>query len=102
MSPPKAPIRKITIFDRRTTTGERHVLTARVTDLGDLLLEGYDLGRSVKEFFGDEDFEYSRTVKAADVPAVLLHLIRERFANETEFTSWLDDKGISNSFDYYR
>jgi len=90
-------MREIKLFDRQTDT-DHQVLTARITDAGDLILEGQDLGPIAKEFWGDDEYEYSRTVTAAHVPAVLLHLISERFQSDTDFKAWLDAKGIASTF----
>jgi hypothetical protein len=94
-------VRKITIFDRRTDT-DHQVLMAKVNDRGDLILEGQDIGAAAEKFAGDSDYEYSRTVQATDVPAVLLHLISERFQSDGDFKQWLLAKGIDSIFDSWR
>lgn len=92
---------RLTIFDFRTPDDEHHTLTAIVKPTGELALEGYDIGKSVEEFFDDADYEYWRTVKAEHVPEVLLHLIKDRFQSESDFAAWLKEKGIPSEFFSY-
>lgn len=48
------------------------VRSVTLTDDGDLVIEGHDVGRGVGKFFGAEssEYEFVSTVRAADVPAV--------------------------------
>lgn len=89
---------QLTLFDWREGTGDHHVLEARVEEDGSLVLDGYDCGESVRALLGDFDYEYSRTVAAEQVPWVLLHLIKERFAKESDFAEWLKEKQIPSDF----
>jgi hypothetical protein len=73
-----------------------------VTASGDLILEGHDVGGSAEQAWGDADYEYSRTVKSAEVPDVLLHLTSDRFQSDGEFNDWLKAKGIASTFDSWR
>ncbi len=95
--PTSEPIRTLTLFDNRTDT-DHSTLTATINEKGDLVLEGFDIGELVKAYWGDSDYEYARTVAAAYTPAVLLWLIKERFATDSEFKAWLDAKGIPSEF----
>jgi len=91
---------RLTIFD--VQSGEEHnILEAVVNPSGDLLLEGCDAGPLAEKFLGDWDYEYWRVVKAPQVPLVLLHLIKDRFHKESEFASWLQEKGIPSEFSSY-
>ena len=83
----------------QSENGEVSSLTAYLKEDGDLVLEGYDLGKSVEKHWGDTDYEYWRTVKNEHVPKVLLELIKERFDSDGKFHEWLDSKGIPNKFD---
>jgi len=74
-------------------------LVARIDDEDHLVLEGYDIGKSVKEFWGDSDYEYWLRVASDYKDTVLLWLIKERFTTSSEFRQWLDDKGIPNKFE---
>ena len=80
---------------------KHHNLYAEVKDNGDLLLSGYDSGPSVKEYFGDFDYEYWLTVKSEHIPNILLNLIKERFKNDYEFKDWLKEKDIPYDFATY-
>ncbi|HUY00034.1 MAG TPA: hypothetical protein VMV49_10805 [Candidatus Deferrimicrobium sp.] len=93
-------MKRITIYDIRTESSHS-TLEACIDDQGDLVLEGYDIGDFVKEYWGDSDYEYWLRVKAEHVPAVLLWLIQERFKTDSEFRNWLDAKKIPSQFDNY-
>ena len=92
-------IARIVLKDQRSPDGELRKLEAYVEDNGDLVLEGYDLGDTVEEWWGDADYEYWRRVERQDVPRVLLELIKDRFESDTAFAEWLKEKGIPNKFD---
>ncbi|NVM53756.1 MAG: hypothetical protein HWN66_08655 [Candidatus Helarchaeota archaeon] len=95
-------MKKITIYDRKF--GKDHqVLEIKITDEGNLVFEGYDIGEFVKEYWGDSDYEYWLTIKAEHIPTVLLHLIKKCFdekifTNDSEFKTWLNEKGIPSEF----
>ncbi|MBP6177957.1 MAG: hypothetical protein KA480_06505 [Anaerolineales bacterium] len=44
------PIKEIVIYDDETADGY-NVLTAKIKDTGDLILEGIDAGKDVEKFF---------------------------------------------------
>jgi len=94
-------MKKISIYNYRTKANEKHSLVAEILDNGDLVLSGYDSGQSVKEFYGDFDNEFWLTVKAENVPLVLLYLIKERFKDTTELKKWLEKKDIEYNFNSY-
>ena len=94
-------MKKIEIYNYKNKENETHSLIAEIKDNGDLVLSGYDCGQSVKEFFGDFDHEYWLTVKIENVSAVLLHLIKENFKNDTEFREWLEERNIQFEFHSY-
>ncbi len=73
-------------------------LSARIDKKGDLILEGQDLGELVEEQFGKRDYEYSLKIKAEYKDTILLNLVKENFANDSEFRTWLDEKQIPNEF----
>jgi hypothetical protein len=98
---PQSAEHKMSIYDDRIGDKAHYELTAIVKDTGDLVLEGYDIGPTVEKCKGDIDYEYWRTVKAEHVPLVLLHLIKDRFKDESEFRAWLEEKGIPSSFTSY-
>ena len=94
---PEMKINKITLIESKSDRISVH-LTAKVDENGDLILEGQDLGEFVQEQFGDSDFEFSLKVKAEYKDTILLNLIKEKFANDSEFKAWLDEKQIPSEF----
>jgi hypothetical protein len=98
--PATREVHRLVIHDQQTET-DRNYLDASVTDQGDLVLTGQDIGETPKRFFGDDDYEYWRTVPAPHVPTVLLHLIKDRFRNDIEFVTWCREKGIPCRFEYW-
>ena len=96
-------MKKINIYDRHSGEKNHYVLDAKINDEGSLVFEGFDIGEFVKEYWGDSDYEYWLTIKAKHLPEVLLHLIKECFdrkifTNDSEFKSWLKEKGIPSEF----
>ncbi len=86
----------VTLKEARSDNREVSLLEAYFDENGDLVLAGYDLGESVREMWGDSDYEYWRRVKAEHVPEVLLQLLTERFQDDSEFRRWPETKkGIS-------
>lgn len=81
-------------------------------DADDLVVEGYDIGRRVEEYWGDSDYEYSVKVQAVDVNEVyaalqlppgdkakLLHELSLRFNTNTaysDFRNFLDAHKIKS------
>ncbi|MCP4439575.1 MAG: hypothetical protein GY810_11590 [Aureispira sp.] len=86
-------------------------ITATLSDDGSLLVEGYDVGKTVKRLKGSIDYEYSLKVETTDLPQLLVALqlqdakgllavLQERFNNNYAFSSlrsFLDEKGIEYS-----
>lgn len=91
-------IKEITIASYKNEDISVHVV-AKIDDEENLVLEGYDIGKYVKEHWGDSDYEYWLRVAKGDKDTVLLWLIKERFTISSEFKQWLDGKGIPNQFD---
>jgi hypothetical protein len=70
---------------------------------GDLLIDGYDIGRAAEEWWGDSDYEYSVTVKKDDLWTLcqalginslnheaILDKIKEKFSGNQGFTAFSD------------
>jgi hypothetical protein len=74
-------------------------LIAKIEDDGGLVLEGYDIGPFVEEQWGDSDYEYWLRIDKEYKDTILLWLIKERFATDSEFKVWLDEKGIPSKFE---
>jgi hypothetical protein len=88
---------------RRTDDGATvSVVEVVVTESGDLVMEGQDVGEAPTEFFGDGDYEYWVTVRGSGKDAVLLRLLADRFASEgapsSAFMEWLTANGIEFEF----
>lgn len=93
----KEPIKKIEMM-REISARDKRYLDAMIDDEGNLVLEGYDIGESVKEFWGDSDYEYWLTVSKEWKDTVLLLLIKERFELSSDFQKWLEEKEIPSKF----
>lgn len=81
------------------TERDKRYLDALIDDEGKLVIEGYDIGESVKEFWGDSDYEYWLRVPQEWKDTVLLLLIKERFGLSSDFKKWLEDKEIPHKFE---
>ncbi|CAN5350709.1 hypothetical protein BH09BAC3_BH09BAC3_08800 [soil metagenome] len=67
---------------------------------GNLVIEGYDIGKTVKEYWGDSDYEYTTTVKGGEVwklyplfnipedENLLLEALARKFNNNTCFSDF--------------
>jgi hypothetical protein len=84
--------------------GSRH-LQASMTAVGDLVIEGQDLGDSVERALGVREYEWIWTVRAPHVPVLasalggpgdVLSALEERFRGENAagLKSFLDSQGI--------
>lgn len=91
------PITELILYSHKSPE-MTSTLTAKIKENGDLVLEGYDLGKRARELFGDSDYEYWLTIPAQYKDTVLLWLIKERFETSSDFMTWLKDKGIPFEF----
>lgn len=80
-------------------------IDAEITDKGDLLLSGQDVGQAPRELLGDSDYEYWLTIRAPNKDQVLLALIQKLYAGNTsvisELKDYLESKGIPCEFSSY-
>ncbi|MCZ2489281.1 hypothetical protein [Aquirufa antheringensis] len=72
----------------------------------DLKLDGYDIGKSVSDMWGDSDYEYSITVSEGELPR-LYELNRVYFGNKKKLISVLakflsDNKAFTLFHDYLK
>lgn len=72
----------------------------------DLKLDGYDIGKSVSDMWGDSDYEYSITVSEVELPR-LYELNRVPFGNKKKLISVLakflsDNKAFTLFHDYLK
>jgi hypothetical protein len=93
-------INRITLIESKTERVSVR-LVARIEENGDLVLDGYDSGELVEEVWGSDDYEYALTIKAAYKDTILLNLIKEKFANDSQFRTWLDERGIPSDFESF-
>jgi len=93
-------IKKVSLVDLVGPTSIH--IEAEITDQGDLLLSGQDLGDAPKEIFGDSDYEYWLRIKAADKDLLLLALIEKIYAGNnsviSELREYLKTKKIPSEF----
>jgi hypothetical protein len=75
-------------------------------DGDDLKLDGYDIGKTVSDMWGDSDYEYSITISETELPK-LYELNRVPFGNKKKLISVLakflsDNKAYSLFHDYLK
>jgi len=87
-------INRITLY-RRETEKDLSMLEAVINDVGDLLLEGYDLGETPRDFWDHEDYEYWWIVKKKYKKKILRLLVKEQFDTNSDLKNWLNERGIS-------
>ena len=77
-----------------------------------LVIEGYDIGKNVKDYWGDSDYEYSTTIPENEVKKLyhlmdvakgdkggLLKAIADKYHSNTcysEFSDYLEKNGIKS------
>lgn len=101
---------RVVLQHARDDQGIRH-LEASLTASADLIIQGQDLGPGVERFFGQglREYEYTITVRKADVPALLsalgakddvLGALQRHFLNPKsgDPRSFLDEHGIPHDF----
>jgi hypothetical protein len=80
-------------------------IDAEITDKGDLLFSGQDLGKAPLEVWGDSDYEYQLRIMASNKDQVLLALIEKFYSGNTSLVSevrgYLESKGIPCEFSSY-
>jgi len=64
--------RSVTLFQFKTENIKIHITASFENE--DLVVEGYDIGKVVEESWGDSDYEYSVTVRKADIPKLCQEL----------------------------
>ena len=76
---------------------------------GDLVWTGHDLGSAPMAFFGGSDYEFWRTVREANLPALLAALggapgddlpalVAERFKSDVQLEEFATKQGIPTEF----
>lgn len=78
---------------------------------GQLVLDGYDIGQTVRETWGDSDYQYTHTIPAEEVPKLyfifsvptgnrrqLLRRMKEKFSDSSAFmlfSEFMDDHDVN-------
>lgn len=91
------PFQKLVLSEYRDEKGSSERM-ARITELGDLQVEGYDAGELPQKAWGHEDYEFTLRVDAKFKDSLLLLLIRERFQDSAHFLDWLKLNKIPYDF----
>lgn len=80
-------------------------IDVEITEEGDLLFSGQDLGEAPRKYFGDSDYEYWLRISARDKDQLLVALIETLYSGDSLVISKLRDflksKGIDYKFDSY-
>lgn len=80
-------------------------IDVEITDEGDLLFSGQDVGEAPRKFWDDGDYEYWLRISASDKDRVLLALIEKLYSGNpsviSELRAYLDSKDIPSKFDSY-
>jgi hypothetical protein len=73
-------------------------IDARITEEGNLVISGQDLGQELVELFGDSEYEYFLSIKAPHKDRLLLVLIEKVYKGNsqviTEIQELLESKSI--------
>jgi hypothetical protein len=72
------------------------IIEAFFDDLGNLIVEGYDIGKTVEEFLGDSDYEYSCTVAPSEVDK-LYGVLGIPFGSKKELLTGLQSRFNTNT-----
>ncbi len=83
----------VTLIDHETDRVEVH-LSAEIIPEVDLLLSGQDLGLTVEEIWGDDDYEYWLKIPSEQKDRVLVEFSKLTFQDGDRLRSWLDSRGI--------
>ncbi len=73
-------------------------IDVEISDQGDLLLSGQDIGEAPRKFFDEDEYEYWLKVRAADKDRVLIALLEKLYAGNqsaiSKLKKYLESKGI--------
>jgi hypothetical protein len=73
-------VSKVTLRAEIEESDQRH-LWAQIESNGDLVIAGQDLGPTVKQFFGEREYEWAHTIKKQHIPQFLELLNQDPEAN---------------------
>jgi 6-pyruvoyl-tetrahydropterin synthase len=73
-------------------------IQVKITEEGDLIVDGYDAGKLVKELKGDYDYEYYITVKKQDKELFIQKLNEQKspITHDEDLLNWLVDNYSNN------
>lgn len=93
---------KILLFEYRNSSISI-TIEAYFSENGDLHVQGYDIGKTVEEVWGDSDYEYELTVHQSELPKFwsslnfqgsdpeyLLYQLGQRFTGNTSYSEIMD------------
>lgn len=94
------------LYRREWTTDEGQeitVVSARFTEDGSLRIDGWDMGSTVEEFWGDDDYEYWLVIPPGEIPKLSVELLRYAFNAEnalrfSELRKLCEEAGIEVKF----
>lgn len=87
---------KITLYQLKTP--DLTVIIEAYFENEKLVIEGYDIGKKVSDWFGDSDYEYSVTIRPEEVRKIYT-LIQVKEGNKEELLRAIADK-YNTSFCY--
>ena len=91
----------VQLYEERGETSR--YIDATITEDGDLVITGQDVGKAPREFWGDEDYEFWVHVPAKYKDDVLLTLIKKLYAGRQsavdEFRDLMRSRGVPVEFD---
>jgi hypothetical protein len=80
-------------------------IDVEITEEGDILFSGQDVGEAPERFWGDEDYEYWLKISATDKDRVLLALIEKLYSGNpsviSEIKDFLNSRDIPSEFSSY-
>jgi len=90
------PKKEVQLYERRGETSR--YIDAEITEDGDLVIFGQDVGKTPREFWGDADYEFWVHVPAKYKDDVLLALLEKLYAGNRsavdEFLDFMRSRGI--------
>lgn len=92
--------KRIQLYEQRGETSR--YIDAAITENGDLLVSGQDVGKAPQEWWGDADYEFWVAVPGEHKDDVLLALIERLYGGNPsavdEFRDFVKSRGIQSEF----
>jgi hypothetical protein len=97
ISKSKDDVEKFRIILHHEKKGEdSRTIDARTSRNGCLIVGGYDIGPIVEKWQGSLDYEYDASVAAEDKKTLHAALVKELFADQGDFRSWMKNNNITD------